>query len=170
LLKKGKLVLFATPVCKNVGHLNTTTNVHIFDGDQPYYRLAGAYLALAEIANYKGVKADIETNINEVRKRAYGSKWNAETYGYKASDDFETNELAILFEKDKEFVQEGQRWFDLCRMTSKKGGAVTDHFAFSSKATSTGAVLNTSEAYKLLWPIDKTVMSSDPDLKQTVGY
>lgn len=166
---KGNLVLLSAPVRKNIGHVNAS-NVHVWDGDQPYYRLAGAYLALAEIANYKGVKADIENNINEVRARAYGDNWDETLYGYKASDNFEENEIAILCEKDKEFVQEGQRWYDLCRMTSKKDGAVTDHLAFNSKVPASGAVLKTSEAYKLLWPLDKTILGNDPKLKQTVGY
>lgn len=42
-------------------------------------------------------------------------------YGYKNSD-YTTNELAILHEKDKEFIQEGQRWWDIRRMTLTKGG------------------------------------------------
>jgi len=165
--QKGNLVLLSAPVRKNIGHVNSA-NVHVWDGDQPYFRLAGAYLALAEIANYKGVNTDVEKYVNIVRKRAYGANWN-DTFKYKAGS-FADNEFAILFEKDKEFVQEGQRWWDLCRMTGVKGGTVTDHLAFNSKASSAGAVLKTSQAYKLLWPLDKTILGNDTELKQTVGY
>lgn len=165
--QKGNLVLLSAPVCKNLGHVNSA-NVHVFDGDQPYFRLAGAYLALAEIANYKGNNSDVEKYINIVRKRAYGDKWAPE-FEYKAAG-FEDNELAILFEKDKEFVQEGQRWWDLCRMTGVKGGAVTDHLAFNDKICPNGAVLKADQAHKLLWPIDKNILGNDPELKQTVGY
>jgi len=165
----GRLVLLSAPVGKNVGHVNAA-NVHVWDGDQPYFRLAGAYLALAEIANYKGDSEGVMKNINIVRARAYGNNWDESRFGYKLNSNFAENELAILFEKDKEFVQEGQRWWDLCRMTSVKGGQVTDHFAFNDKTSASGAVLSKDKAYKLLWPLDKTILGNDTELKQTVGY
>src|SRR5690625_8039766 len=59
--------------------------------------------------------------MNLVRARAYGDAWDEAEYGYVAGD-FTQNELAILHEKDKEFVQEGQRWWDVRRMTLTKGG------------------------------------------------
>ena len=62
---------------------------------------------------------NVERYINLVRNRAYKSETGSHIY--KASD-FLTNELAILHEKDKEFVQEGQRWWDLCRMKNAKDG------------------------------------------------
>ncbi|MCS2808001.1 hypothetical protein NXY17_00030 [Bacteroides fragilis] len=44
-------------------------------------------------------------------------------YAYPETADFTTNELAVhSTEKDKEFIQEGQRWWDLRRMTLTKGG------------------------------------------------
>lgn len=164
---KGNVVLLTTVVKKNIGHTNTS-GVHVWDADQIYYRLPGALLALAEIANYEGNNAKVEEYINQVRERAYGADW-ADEFKYVAGS-FEQNELAILAEKDKEFVQEGQRWWDLRRMTTVKGGAETDHLVFSEKAPISGAVLPTSQAYKVLWPIDKTLRNSDKELKQTVGY
>lgn len=163
---KGNLVLLSAPVCKNIGYVNKA-GVHIWNGDQIYYRLAGAYLALAEIANYEGNNATVEKYMNLVRARAYGSAYEENKY---VAGSFKENEHAILAEKDKEFVQEGQRWFDLCRMTNVKGGAVTDHLAFDASVSSSGSYLQASEAYKLLWPIDKTILGNDTELKQTVGY
>lgn len=72
----------------------------------------------------------IEKYINLVRKRAYASNWDENKHGYK-SGDFTQNELAILHEKDKEFVQEGQRWWDVLRMTLTKGGK---HLVFCKEA------------------------------------
>lgn len=171
----GSLVLASTPVGKNLGHVNAA-GVHVYDGDQIYYRLAGAYLALAEIANYEGNNGDVEKYINIIRKRAFAEAWDESTMGYKASD-FKTNEIAVLYESDKEFVNEGHRWWDLCRMTTVKGGADTDHLAFCAEVCPSTdptipnqPVLKTSEAHKLLWPIDKTLLGSDPELKQTKGY
>lgn len=169
--------------CKNIGHINETTGLRVTDGDFIYYRLAGAYLALAEIANFKGDAEGVRTNINEVRKRAYGENWDESVYGFTPGD-FKTNELAVLAEKDKEMVQEGQRWYDVNRMTISKGG---EHLVFCPEGSVRGIKIEKSEivpdypsptpilnkdteAYKVLWPIDKTQLDNDDKLKQTPGY
>lgn len=164
---KGNVVMLTTVVKKNIGHTNTA-GVHIWDADQIYYRLSGALLALAEIANYEGNNAKVEEYMNQVRERAYGANW-ADEFKYVAGS-FEQNELAILAEKDKEFVQEGQRWWDLRRMTTVKGGSETDHLVFSDKTPISGAVLTAAQSYKVLWPLDKGILNNDAELKQTVGY
>lgn len=99
-----------------------------------YYRLPLAYTYLAEIANYEGDNAGVESNLNELRKRAYGSAWDETTYGYKAGS-FRENEAAILIEKTKEFLAEGQRWWDIRRMTAVKGGTDADHFVFQPESS-----------------------------------
>ena len=152
---------------KNLGYM-TATGTWSFCGDFPYYRLAWCYLALAEIANMEGDGAGVVQNINEVRKRAYGSAWNEAVYGYKAGD-FKANELAILHEKDKEFVQEGQRWWDVRRMTISKGGKALV-FCEEGNIDDPEALLEDNEAYKLFWPLDAVLLSKDPALKQTPGY
>lgn len=143
--------------------------MHQFIGDFIYYRLAWVYLSLAEIANYEGNGADVAKYINLVRKRAYADNWDADEFGYTAGD-FTANELAILAEKDKEFLQEGQRWHDLRRMTLTKDGK---HLVFCPEANpkkNGRPILDEAQSHKLLWPIDKNVMNSDKELKQTPGY
>ena len=164
---------------------------YIWNNDIAIYRLPLAYMYLAEIANYEGNNADVVKYINLVRQRAYGSNWDVAKYGYTAGS-FRENENAILREKDKEFLMEGQRWWDLRRLTAVKGGSQTDHFVFqpescagyglntaanpwmvdaSGQAVQTSVpVLNTSEVHKLLWPIDATLLGSDPEIKQNPGY
>ena len=159
--------LVGVPACKNIGKINATGD-RVFDGDDIYYRLPWVYLSLAEIANEEGNNSDVEKYINLVRKRAYGSNWSA-AYQYTAGD-YTTNTLAILHEKDKEFVQEGQRWWDLNRMTLTKGG---EHLVFCKEGSVLGnlPILNkATEAHKVLWPLDKTILGNDPLLKQTPGY
>ncbi|MCM1484012.1 MAG: RagB/SusD family nutrient uptake outer membrane protein [Muribaculaceae bacterium] len=163
----------------------------VWNNDQAIYRLPLAYMYLAEIANYEGNNADVEKYINLVRARAFGSNWDEATYGYHAGS-FRENENAILREKDKEFIMEGQRWWDLRRLTAVKGGSQTDHFVFQPESCpgygldpvanpwmvdGTGQaiptatpVLSTSEQHKLLWPIDQTLLGSDPLLEQNPGY
>lgn len=152
---------------KNLGYKNAA-NAWQFVGDFAYYRLAWVYLSLAEIANMEGNNADVEKYINLVRQRAYGSNWN-DSFKYVAGN-FTQNELAILREKDKEMVQEGQRWWDVRRMTLTKGGK---HLVFVPEGNigTDEPILNEStEAYKVLWPINKGQLDNDDALKQTPGY
>lgn len=164
----GVLSLRGVHTVKNVGYINSSGD-RIMCGDYIYYRLPWVYLSLAEVANYEGNNADVEKYMNLVRERAYGEKWDAATYGYTAGD-FTQNEIAILEEKTKEFVQEGQRWWDLLRMTySKNGDALVFHkegslekdYPLLDKAT---------EAHKVLWPVNKGVLSNDTTIYQTPGY
>ena len=87
---------------------------------------------------------------------------------------------------------EGQRWWDLRRLTAVKGGSQTDHFVFQPEScigfgldpvsnpwmientnvaiATVTPLLSPSEEYKLLWPIDDTLLASDPEIKQNPGY
>jgi len=167
--KDGNLSLWGTHVQKNIGYINSEGN-RVFCGDYAFYRLPWVYLSLAEIANMESDNSGVEKYINLVRKRAYASNWDENKHGYK-SGDFTQNELAILHEKDKEFVQEGQRWWDVLRMTLTKGGK---HLVFCKEANlkNNGVpILNeATESHKVLWPIEQNMLDKDPSIKQTPGY
>lgn len=159
--------------------------------DMPIYRLPDAILGLAECANYEDDNNGVKTYINMLRERAYGDNWDESSYGYTPGD-FKTNEVAILQESDKEFFLEGRRWFDLRRLTAVKGGAQTDHLVFQPEGcigwglptatspwmveadgapvTTAEPILPTSWEYRLLWPINAALMSSDPEIEQNPGY
>ena len=191
---KAATQLRGTFVCKMLGNISSNSGYRAYDADQPVFRLAEAYLALAEIANYEGNDADVEKYINMIRERAYGENWDAAVYGYKAGS-FVENEVAVLHEKDKEFVQEGQRWYDVRRMTTVKGGSDTDHFVFQpqghiaygltitenmkelnpaswedAKPIVVAPLIDKTQAYRVLWPLSASDLASDKDLTQTPGY
>ena len=167
--KTGELSLYGTHVRKNIGYVNAQ-GARVYCGDYIFYRLPWVYLTLAEIANMEGDNAAVAKYINLVRKRAYGNAWDEILYAYPETADFTTNELAILHEKDKEFIQEGQRWWDLRRMTLTKGGTPLV-FCKEGSLLGDAPILNKStEAHKLLWPIEKTMLDKDPALEQTPGY
>lgn len=184
---QGTFVLKLMPV---VGEVSWSNN-YVWINDAAIYRLPLAYMYLAEIANYEGNNSDVVKYINLVRKRAYGDNWDETQFGYVAGS-FRENENAILREKDKEFLMEGQRWWDIRRLTAVKGGSDTDHFVFQPESCAgfgldvvnntwivdkSGApvetmtpVLSTSESHKVLWPVDLTLLGSDPLVKQNPGY
>ena len=100
---------------KAIGSINSNNN-RIYDTDFIVYRYADALLMMAEVEN--GLGNPCAGYINEVRKRAYGSDYEANKY---TEGNYAENELAILHERDKEFVWEGKRWFDVVRMHDANG-------------------------------------------------
>lgn len=157
-------VLKGTVMKKFIGSINSTA-ARVYDTNEPVYRYADVLLMLAEIENMKG--GNPAQYINQIRQRAYGADWDAVTDSY-VNADFKTNEYAILAERDFEFVYEGQRWYDVCRMKDAVNG---QPLAFDiASAYSATPVLKSTESYKILWPVDKATLNADPLLKQTPGY
>lgn len=155
---KGKIS--ATFLRKFLGTL--IDGVRNYSDDYPIYRLADAYLLLAEIKNKLG--QDPTDEIMKVRNRAYNGKAPLFVNG-----NFESNELAIYYERTKEFVSEGHQWFDLRRMQDASGKPLV----FRRDLPLVGVLDNTeSQKHKLLWPIDLGTLSADPKLtgQQNPGY
>lgn len=193
--KDGVHKLAGTFVCKFRPSIPNGSTTYSMMVDMPIYRLAMAYLYAAECANYAGDNAGVVKYINKIRERAYGSNWDENVYGYKAGD-FKANETALMREWDKEFVAEGQRWWNLRRLTTVKGGTQKDHFVFQPEGClgygldtannpwmvdingniveTNVPVLNgtTQDEHLLLWPLDKGLLGSDAELadQQNPGY
>jgi hypothetical protein len=129
-----------------------------FSDDFPVYRLAEAYLMLAEIKNKQG--QDPSAEINTIRTRAYaGGGGTAPVY---ANGSFEQNELVIFYERQKEFVAEGKIWYDLRRMQDASGNPL----AFRKDLPLVGVLDNiTGQNHKLIWPIDISTLTNDETLK-----
>lgn len=133
-----------------------------YSDDYPIYRLPDAYLMLAEIKNKQG--QDPTAEIMAVRNRAY----NGDAPQF-VNGSFEANELAIFYERTKEFVSEGKRWFDLRRMQDANGQPLV----FRNDLPLVGVLQNVEgQRHKILWPIDLNTMAADPTLTgdQNPGY
>lgn len=154
-----------TVLKKYIGMLNAQGN-RSWSDDLVVYRYADVLLMMAEIKNMQD--ASVEEYINPIRERAYGDNYDTALHAYTNSD-FSTNELAILHERDKEFVLEGKRWFDIRRMQQTKGG---QPLAFSAMANydDPNPVIDPEEPYLLLWPVDLNTLNNDPELTQTEEY
>lgn len=124
------------------------------DNDFPIYRYADLLLLKAEAEIVLGT--DPSNEINAVRARAYGANYNAATLGYPHQAIDANPKEALLQERLYEFVFEGKRWYDLVRM-DPAGSYVFEH-------------TTATKAYQLLWPIDVTALTNNPDLVQNPGY
>lgn len=164
--------LFGCNMLKFFGQNDGTT--HYWDPDIFLYRYADALLMMAEIEN--GLSGTCAAYINQIRQRAYGENYS-EAVAYH-DGTYAENELAILKERDKEFVGEGKRWFDLLRLQdANKEPLVFSIDAAYAAENNNGEeepvrpVLDkATESYKLLWPIERSLMTNDPELTQTVNY
>lgn len=161
---------FGLAMKKGIGSVNSN-NQRVFDTDIIIYRYSDILLMMAEVEN--GLTGKCASYVNEVRQRAYGDNWDITKYGY-VDGTYAENELAILYERDKEFVWEGKRWFDVVRMHDADGKSL----AFSVEANYPNnetpdlkePLIKESESYKLLWPVDVNTLNHDDKLEQTPGY
>jgi hypothetical protein len=131
-----------------------SAGVRMMTNDWPIYRYADLLLLMAEAKVDQG--EDPGNEINQVRVRAFGANYNAATMAF-GTEAIDANPMeAILQERLYEFVFEGKRWYDLRRMG--------DNYVYEHTA------LSQSNAYALLWPIDRTTLTNNRLLVQTPGY
>lgn len=157
----GTLYTFPKPIFKkylDLTNLATPANVAI---NFPVIRYADILLSLAEAINEQsGPTPEAYELINQVRRRAFGK---AITTPDVTVDLIGLNQTtfraAIQEERKKEFVQEGQRWFDLVRW----GTLVTE----VKKVTAKNSVSERNNLY----PIPQSERNINPDgLPQNPGY
>lgn len=132
--------------------------------DYPIYRYADCLLLLAEAKALLG--EDITTEINTVRKRAYGEAYfeaNKATLAYpneKGGDFYSGNPFVagdddpietVLKERLRELMYEGKRWYDIRTL------------GYTAK-------YSTANEKRLLWPIDANTLTNNRELVQTEGY
>ncbi|MEP6932141.1 MAG: RagB/SusD family nutrient uptake outer membrane protein [Flavobacterium sp.] len=157
----GTLYTFPKPIFKkylDVTNLGSPGNVAI---NFPLIRYADILLSYAEAINEKsGPTNDAYEALNQVKRRAYGKA----IFTADATVDYSgltqaAFRAAIQEERKKEFVQEGQRWFDLVRW----GTLVTE----VKKVTAKNSVSERNNLY----PIPQSERSIDPvGLPQNPGY
>ncbi|KFF05514.1 RagB/SusD family nutrient uptake outer membrane protein [Flavobacterium reichenbachii] len=157
----GALYTFPKPIFKkylDLSNLATPANVAI---NFPVIRYADILLSLAEAINEQsGPTAEAYEAFNQVRRRAFGKPIATPDASIDLSGLTQASfRAAIQEERKKEFVQEGQRWFDLVRW----GTLVTE----IKKVTAKNSVTERNNLY----PIPQSERSIDPaGLPQNPGY
>ncbi|MBA0884563.1 RagB/SusD family nutrient uptake outer membrane protein [Flavobacterium undicola] len=157
----GALYTFPKPLFKkylDLNNLATPSNVAI---NFPIIRYADILLSLAEAINEKdGATLEAHELVNQVRRRAFAKPIQTPnvTVDLVGLTTVQLRE-AIREERKKEFVQEGQRWFDLVRW----GTLVTE----VKKVTAKNSVSERNNLY----PIPQSERNIDPiGLPQNPNY
>jgi len=157
----ANIYTFPKPIFKkylDLTNVATPGNVAI---NFPIIRYADILLSLAEAINEQGTPTpEAYELINQVRRRAFGKPITTPDAAVDLSGLTQTSfRAAIQEERKKEFVQEGQRWFDLVRW----GTLVTE----VKKVTAKNSVSERNNLY----PIPQSERSIDPvGLPQNPGY
>lgn len=116
--------MFAAPVVKKFddpASQSIATNMTNDYRDIVVLHLSDLYLVAAEAAYMTGNKAEAETYINSVRKRAYGTEADIRFATYTSPyaslySAYTTQEIDMLLdERARELYAEGHRWMDLRR-------------------------------------------------------
>jgi hypothetical protein len=156
----GQTVVFNNPYTPYLNKfvdysINPLNNQSISGINYPVIRYAEILLLYAEVLNEinGGPTADAYTAINLVRARA---NVPALPTGLGVADFRD----AVFVERRKEFIQEGQRWFDLVR----RGGAF--YLAAQHKIAAHAA----ATLADTLYPIPITEIQLDPLLTQNPGW
>jgi hypothetical protein len=145
----GNRSLFASVAIKYKGIISGNQR-HFLD-DIILYRYADVLLMIAEAKN--ALEINPADEINLVRQRAYGSRFNSYRF---FSGTKEENDIQILRERKLELALEGKRWWDLIRfnkvfeMVPTMAGKTEGHFLFpiSQETLSYNHNLEQNEAYK----------------------
>ncbi|WP_281636206.1 RagB/SusD family nutrient uptake outer membrane protein [Flavobacterium marginilacus] len=157
----GTLYTFPKPIFGkylDLTNLAAPSNVAI---NFPIIRYADVLLSLAEAINEKdGATLEAHELVNQVRRRAFGKPISTPDAAVDLIGLTEPQlREAIREERKKEFVQEGQRWFDLVRW----GTLVTE----IKKVTAKNSVSERNNLY----PIPQSERNIDPvGLPQNPGY
>lgn len=157
----GTLFTFPKPIFKkylDLTNIATPSNVAI---NFPVIRYADILLSLAEATNEQsGPTAEALEAVNQVRRRAFGKAISTPdaTVDLVGLTNVQLRD-AIREERKKEFVQEGQRWYDLVRW----GILVSE----VKKVTAKNSVSERNNLY----PIPQSERNIDPvGLPQNPGY
>ena len=156
----GQTVIFHNPYTPYLNKfvdysLSPLNNQTISGINFPVIRYAEVLLLNAEVLNELngGPTPDAYSAINQVRTRAHIPDL---TQGLNQSDFRDS----VFLERRKEFIQEGQRWFDLVR----QGGTVLVDALHKFPAKQAASAKDT------LYPIPFTEIQLDPLLTQNPGW
>jgi hypothetical protein len=130
----------------------------------PVIRYADVLLLYAEVLNELngGPTADAYTAINAIRTRAFAGIPHDLTAGLNQSDFRDS----VFLERRREFIQEGQRWFDLVRRGTNANTG-NPYLVDALKKIAAKSAVNANDT---IYPIPQVEIQTNSNLTQNKGW
>lgn len=142
---------------------NTTANWII-------YRLSDVILMKAEALAQKGSTESLKEAVDLVNltyKRSNSLDLPLEKLYYPTKEDVRN---LVLRERQREFLFEGKRWYDLVRMARRDSTTSNLNTIVETKASGLGASLGAPVMNAMYMPVSKTEMEANPNMEQNPFY
>ena len=134
------------------------------------YRLPEIYLMKAEALVELEGENNFRDAIKLVNKTYLRSNEGSDSL-YIANYSTKTTLRELVFrEKQREFLFEGKRWFDLVRLSERDGNTSALNLLVEQKTSNTNAVVGAQVLDAMYMPISKWELSANPNLKQNPYY
>lgn len=134
------------------------------------YRLSDIILMKAEALLQKDGDKSLETVVSLVNKTYHRSNPDVDTLNVGLYTGLSDVETLVLRERQRELMFEGKRWFDLVRMARRLGKPTPVISYVGRTTTSSKALSKISTLDALYWPINKSELEANKNLKQNPFY
>lgn len=142
---------------------NTTPNWII-------YRLSDVILMKAEALAQKGSNANLVDAVNLVSRtyqRSNSLDGPLDIISYPTKEDVQK---LVLRERQREFLFEGKRWFDLMRLARRDSTTSSMNTYVEAKTSAAGASLGAPVLNAMYMPVSKAEMEANPNMTQNPFY
>lgn len=134
------------------------------------YRKSDVILMKAEALAQKGSPANLVEAVqlaNLTYKRSNSLDAPLEASNYPTKEDVQK---LVLRERQREFLFEGKRWFDLVRLAKRDGTTSNMNGYVEAKSSGAGASLGAPVLNAMYMPVNKTELEANPYLTQNPFY
>lgn len=134
------------------------------------YRLSDVILMKAEALAQKGATENLKdavdlVNLTYLRSNSLESPLEAINYPTK-----EDVQKLVLRERQREFLFEGKRWFDLVRMARREGTTSNLNTYVEAKISGAAASLGAPVLNAMYMPVSKSELEANPNMTQNPFY
>lgn len=134
------------------------------------YRLSDVILMKAEALAQKGSDENLVQAVNMVNLTYLRSNPLESALEQTYYPTAESVQKLVLRERQREFLFEGKRWFDLMRMARREGSTTNMNTIVDAKASGGGSSLGAPVLNAMYMPIYKSELEANPNMTQNSFY
>jgi len=134
------------------------------------YRLSDVILMKAEALAQRATGNDLDNalaHVNATYLRSNKLETLLDRSSYPTKEDIQK---LVLRERQREFLFEGKRWFDLVRLARREGSTSSMNTYVEAKTSSAGASLGAPVLNAMYMPVSKTELEANPNMTQNPFY